>query len=234
MQKLNVLYFAHVRAAVGLSRETLEVPAALTVAAFRAFLLARHPGLEAVIDACRVAVDGEFAGLDALIPDGAEVVLIPPVSGGAGAAAAAHRGELPRVWIGPELLDATVTERLSARVGGPAHGAIVTFVGAVRDHARGQVVSELEYEAYVPMAMAQLERIADEVEAALPGVKVAVHHRVGLLVPGDVAVVVAVGSAHRKEAFAACQRVIDRLKEDVPIWKRETGPGGAVWIDDRP
>jgi len=142
--------------------------------------------------------------------------------------------DTPRVHIGPEVLDTAAHDALTALVAGPTHGAVVTFVGQVRDHARGQAVSVLEYEAYVPMALKQLGAIADAVEDDFSGVKVAVHHRVGVLGIGDTAVIVAVGSAHRKAAFTACQAVIDRLKADVPIWKRETGPDGAVWVDDRP
>jgi len=226
MQKLNVLYFAHVRDLVGIPRETLELAARCTVASALAELCRRHPGLERLLPRCRVALNGEFVEVSAAVGDGDELVLIPPVAGGSGA--------LPRVRVGTEVLDGAAIASLKSLVSDPRHGAVALFVGDVRDHARGYAVNKLEYEAYIPMAERQLQRIIADLEADSPSIRIAVHHRVGLLDIGDTAVIVAVGSPHRKEALAACAEVIERLKRDVPIWKRETGPDGAVWIDDRP
>jgi len=234
MMQLNVLYFAHVRERVGKRQETLALEDGADVAAAVAAIVGLYPDLGPLMPAIRVALDGEFTSLDAPLHDGAELVLIPPVAGGAGTPPATGGAGVPAVTLTEEALDAARQEALGARVAGPGHGAVVTFVGAVRDHARGRAVERLEYEAYGAMAQRQLEGIVAEVEATWPGVAVAVHHRVGTLTVGEVAVVVAVGSAHRAEAFAACQRVIDRLKEDVPIWKREIGPDGAEWVSDRP
>lgn len=222
---LNVLYFAHVRERVGLASESLELPAGATVAEAVAVLVARYPALAPLMPTVRVAVDGEFVASAHLLRDGAELVLIPPVAGGCGTAVVA---------LTEEPLDSARHEALTRLVGGPSHGGVVTFVGAVRDHARGQVVTRLDYEAYGAMALRQLERIIAEVEAEVPGTRCAVHHRVGTLAVGDVAVIVAAGSAHRDEAFSACRLVLERLKRDVPIWKREHGPDGAVWVADRP
>ncbi len=230
---LNVLYFAHVRERVGRSEERLEVPDGATVADAVALLVMRYPALEALMAVVRVAVDGEFAALDAPLHDGAELVLIPPVAGGAGTGPAAP-ADLAAVDLTVEPLDAARHEALTQLVSGPAHDGVVTFVGAVRDHARGRAVVRLEYEAYGAMARRQLERLVAEVEAAVPGSVCAVHHRVGVLDIGDVAVIVAAGSAHRDEAFTACRMLIDRLKQDVPIWKREVGPDGAEWVSERP
>lgn len=222
---LNVLYFAHVRERTGLSSERLECPSGATVSDVVRLLAARHPSLKPLLPSVRVAVNGEFASVDAVVPDGAELVLIPPVAGGA----VAPRAALTHA----PLTDATLGE-LTALVSGPAHGAVVTFSGTVRDHARGRQVTRLFYEAYERMALTQLEAVAAEVEAAISGVRVAVHHRLGMLEIGDVAVMIAAASAHRAEAFDACRRTIDRLKEQVPIWKREIGPDGEEWVSDRP
>lgn len=230
---LNVLYFAHVRERVGRSEERLEVPEGATVADAVAALVARYPALEALMSVVRVAVDGEFARLEDPLHEGAELVLIPPVAGGAGTPPAGSPGT-PAVALTTEPLDAARHEALTALVSDAAHGGVVTFVGAVRDHARGHAVARLEYEAYGTMAVRQLERLVAEVEAAIPGTRCAVHHRVGVLEIGDVAVIVAAGSAHRAEAFDACRMLIDRLKQDVPIWKREVGPDGAEWVSERP
>lgn len=117
-----------------------------------------------------------------------------------------------------------------ALVEGHSYGGLVTFVGAVRDNTRGRRVLRLEYEAYAPMAVKKLEEIAAEAKARWPEIRVAVLHRVGVLLPGEAAVVIAVASPHRKEAFLACEHVIDRLKQDVPIWKKEVYADGEVWV----
>jgi molybdopterin synthase catalytic subunit len=111
-----------------------------------------------------------------------------------------------------------------------AAGAVCLFLGTVRDHNDGRAVVRLEYEAYAPMALAEMKRIADELAADTPGVRVAVLHRTGALVVGDVAVVCAASAPHRGEAYAACRALIDRVKARVPIWKREHGPDGAYWV----
>ncbi len=115
-------------------------------------------------------------------------------------------------------------------VSDPGQGGLVTFTGVVRNHSRGKTVTRLDYEAYGEMAQKQLARIAQEATRTWPGTRVAVAHRVGSLVPGDLAVVIAVSAPHRKEAFRACELVIDRLKEDVPIWKKEYAEDGEVWV----
>jgi len=109
-------------------------------------------------------------------------------------------------------------------------GAVCVFVGDVRDHSDGRAVVKLEYEAYPSMAVAEMKRIAAELEAESPGVRLAVLHRVGTLRVGDAAVVCAASAPHRGEAFAACRALIDRVKARVPIWKREHGPEGAYWV----
>lgn len=139
----------------------------------------------------------------------------------------AERPPAPRALVtANELsLDAVVSS-----VSHAGAGAIVTFAGTVRNTNDGRPVTKLEYEAYVSMARAEIERIADEIERDVPGARIAVHHRVGELVVGDVAVVCAASAPHRGEAFRACRLVIDRVKERVPIWKREHGPNGPYWI----
>jgi molybdopterin synthase catalytic subunit len=109
-------------------------------------------------------------------------------------------------------------------------GAVCLFLGMVRDHNDGRAVVKLEYEAYPAMALAEMKRIAEELAAETPGVRLAVLHRTGALVVGDVAVVCAASAPHRGEAYAACRALIDRVKARVPIWKREHGPDGAYWV----
>lgn len=119
-----------------------------------------------------------------------------------------------------------------ARVARPGAGGIDVFVGCVRDENDGRAVVLLEYEAYLPMALAEMNRIGDEIERATPdgSVRVAAAHRVGALRVGDLAVVCAASAPHRAEAFAACRALIDEIKHRVPIWKREHGREGAYWV----
>lgn len=211
---LTVLYFAAARDAAGTARETLEaVPA--TVAELRRLLAGRHPALEPVLALCRIALDQELAADGDPVPPGAEVAVIPPVSGGA-----------PLFRVVDRPLD--VAEVVAA-VAGPGRGGVVTFTGTVRAESRGKQVVRLEYQAYLPMAERTLAEIGGAVEAEF-GAAVAVIHRVGLLAPGEAAVVVAAAAAHREPAFRACQAVIERLKKDAPIWKREVYRDGSEWV----
>jgi molybdopterin synthase catalytic subunit len=112
----------------------------------------------------------------------------------------------------------------------PDAGAIAVFIGTVRDHNQGQPVSLLEYAAYESMADREMRAILDEIASEQPDAVLAVLHRTGSLQIGDLAVVCAASAAHRDEAFRACRAAIDRIKERVPIWKREHGKGGAHWV----
>ena len=109
-------------------------------------------------------------------------------------------------------------------------GAVDLFLGLVRDHNEGRLVSLLEYEAYDAMALAEMERIVGETEAAWAGVRCAIAHRTGPLAVGELAVVCAASAPHRAEAFAACRRLIEEVKRRVPIWKHEHGPDGVSWV----
>jgi molybdopterin synthase catalytic subunit len=120
--------------------------------------------------------------------------------------------------------------RLVAAVQDPAAGGIATFTGTTRDHNEGRRVTLLEYEAYPGMAEREMERIGAEAARRWPICKIAMVHRAGRVPVGEASVAIAVSAAHRDEAFAACRFAIDRLKEIVPIWKKEHFEGGEVWI----
>lgn len=212
---ITVLYFAAARERTGRSSEQID-GAAPTVRALLELLAGRHPELAPLLPHLRVAVNHAFTEGDACIPEGAEVALIPPVSGGSG-----HFRVLDRPLELSEVI---------AAVSAPGRGGIVTFSGAVRDNTRGKTVTHLDYEAYVPMTERVLAEIGAEAEARWPGCRVAVSHRVGRLLPGELAVVIAAAAPHRAEAFRACEHVIERLKQDAPIWKKEFTSDGAVWV----
>jgi molybdopterin synthase catalytic subunit len=110
-------------------------------------------------------------------------------------------------------------------------GAVVTFAGVVRDNSRGRRTEYLVYDAYGEMAEKKMREIGEEIRARWHVVRVAVLHRIGRLEIGEISVLIAVSSAHREPAFEACRYLIDRLKETVPIWKKEVWTDGEAWIE---
>lgn len=116
------------------------------------------------------------------------------------------------------------------RVRRPEAGGLAVFIGTVRSTNAGREVTRLEYSAYDSMAEREMTRIAEEIEAEVEGARVAAMHRTGELGVGELAIVCAASAPHRAEAFAACRLLIDRIKERVPIWKKETGPDGVEWV----
>jgi molybdopterin synthase catalytic subunit len=213
--------FARLREQAGMEIETIELPAGSTLADVYEALRQRHPALEGDRTAVRAALNQEFRDWTSEVSDGDEVAFIPPVSGGAHAVGVLF--ELTR-----DPLDA---RRLEAAVSHAGAGAICTFTGIVRDNSRGRSVTHLDYEAYAEMATAQMRKIADEIAEKWPESRVAMAHRTGRLEIGEASVVVSVSSPHRAEAIAACKWGIDRLKESVPIWKKEHAADGTYWIE---
>jgi molybdopterin converting factor subunit 1 len=213
---LTVLYFAAARERAGTSRESVDWTPSLRVRELLEALSTRHPELRPLLPHLRVAVNQEFQSLEAPIPDGAEVALVPPVAGGSDCFRLSDR-----------LL--SVDEVVRA-VEGQERGGLVTFTGTVRSETRGRRVRQLAYEAYPGMAERALSVIGEEIEARWPGARVAIVHRVGTLQPGDAAVVIAVAAPHRAAAFEGCRLAIERLKADVPIWKKETFEDGEEWV----
>lgn len=215
--QIQILYFAVFREKLGREAEAIELPAGARVRDAIDALAARHAPIAALRSRFRVAVNQDFTDDDHVLADGDELALIPPVAGGSDA--------YVKLLEEPLSLD-----RCIAAVGGPAMGGIVTFTGMVRRHSRGTTVERLEYEAYGSMAVREMTRLVAEIEAEVPGARLAIEHRVGKLGIGDLAVVIAAAAPHRAEAFTACRAMIDRLKDSVPIWKKEIGEDGAEWV----
>jgi molybdopterin synthase catalytic subunit len=218
--QITVLLFGALREAAGAKELQTALADGASVAELRRVLFEAQPALVALAGRLRIAVNREFASDDRVLADGDEVALLPPVSGGG-----------PRCTLSERPLD---PDAVAARVRGADAGGVVSFVGAVRDHARGRSIEHLEYEAYPPMALAEMEKICDAAAERWPGVRVAIAHRVGHLAIGDLAVVVVAAAPHRAQAFEACRFAIDTLKESVPIWKKEVARDGAYWVDDHP
>jgi molybdopterin synthase catalytic subunit len=141
--------------------------------------------------------------------------------------------QTPLLWIGtaPLAMDPLVRAVTARGETSGSDGAVTTFLGLVRNHNVGRRVTHLEYEAYEALALRAFDRIAAEVTARWPGARMALHHRIGRIEIGDASVAIAVASAHRGDAFAACRYTIERVKQIVPIWKREFFDGGDVWIE---
>ena len=133
------------------------------------------------------------------------------------------------IAVTSDRLDLDALVQLVSGSGG--FGAITTFLGIVRDNNQGRRVTHLEYEAYEPLAVKALEQIRGEAVVEWPDVRLAVQHRVGRLAIGEASIIIAAASAHRAHAFAACRYVIERVKQIVPVWKREYFDGGDVWIE---
>ena len=217
---VRVRLFGAVREAVGEKELALQLASGASAGDLRRLLAEDHEVFEQFGERLAVSVNFEVSSPDTILEDGDEVAFLPPVSGGAGSCTLSER---------PLDVAATI-----ARVSGPGMGGLVTFIGAVRDNARGREIRHLEYESYPEMAEREMQKVVDEAAGRWPGVKVAIAHRAGRLEIGDLAVVIAAAAPHRGEAFEACRFAIDTLKQTVPIWKKEVATDGEYWVDDRP
>lgn len=225
MNRITIRLFATLRERAGTSELSRNFPDNATVAEIWRSLGEEFPALRGHRDTVGFAVNQEYVDGDYRPRAGDEVAFIPPVSGGAGSGGAAP-------WIGPitigrESIDVAALEHA---VGEPRAGAIVTFAGTTRADNAGRRVIRLEYEAYEAMALSEMRRLANQAGERWQIVRIAIAHRIGLVNIGETSVAIAVAAAHRAEAFEACRFAIDRLKEIVPIWKKEYFEGGEVWI----
>lgn len=216
--RLSVRLFASAREAVGSSKIDLELPRDANVGTLIGVLRNEYP-LLATLPELVISVNYEYAPADRPLDERDEVALIPPVSGGA--------AEDARFAITEEEL---TTEAVSDLVRSPDCGAVTVFLGTARRVSRGREVEYLEYEAYPEMAIRKMRQIRDEIQARWGTDRLAIRHRVGRIELGVASVAIAVATEHRAEGFAACHYAIDRLKEIVPIWKKEVWVGGGEWI----
>lgn len=198
-------------------------------------LQARRPALRSFQKAIALAVNYEYSDGAAELHENDEVALIPPVSGGTEEDRSSVQQAAPLVSEHASLVYAPIDqETISRSIKHPADGALATFDGIVRDNSRGRKTLYLDYSAYEPMALRQLEELAREAVAEFAVRDVNIVHRLGTLQIGETSVYIAVASAHRAAAFEACRWLIDTLKRTVPIWKKEYFEDGAVWADGEP
>jgi len=219
--RVRVLGFASAGDALGAGELAVELPAGSRVEDLRRRLDAEHPGLGPLWPRLAVAVDGRLARAEEPLADGCEVALLPPVSGG---------GSDTGLCDGP--LDPA---RAIAAVAGAGRGAVVVFLGTVRDRHRGRPVAGLAYSAYRPMAEGVLRRIVADLEADADDLRAAIVHRLGEVPVGEPSVVIAVASPHRAAAYQASRTALERLKAEAPIWKRERyADGSEAWREEEP
>ena len=222
--KLSLVYFAAARELAECAQQQVVLESSeCDVSALCAWLSHNKPRLAPYLPRMRFAVNGEIASAHAALRDGDEVTVLPPVAGGSALAGSV----LAEVRHEPLSVDEVLRAVQHAGAGG-----VVVFLGVVRDHADGKPVARLDYEAYVELANKEMQRILQALMQEHAGTRLAATHRVGELTIGDTAVVVAASAAHRDEAFRVCRLAIDRIKETVPIWKKEWSPdGSALWVN---
>lgn len=229
MVRIQLLLFATVKDRIGQSRLSLELADSATIADAKAMLSRDFPAAKRSIETAIAALNEEFSHADAKLSDGDTLALFPPVSGGQGDPAK------PEVFLLP---DGPVNhDEIIAAITTPATGAVCLFSGMVRGATdrpgHQKETAHLEYEAYTPMALAKMKQVADEIRDMWPSVQgIAMVQRVGVLKVGQNTVLIACSSGHRDEGcFEAARYGIDRLKEIVPVWKKEVGPQDESWIE---
>ncbi|MBI2965706.1 MAG: molybdopterin converting factor subunit 1 [Chloroflexi bacterium] len=222
--RIKVLFFAGLRERAGARSAELELPAGATVAMAIDQAQRATPRRWKPTTLLMTAVNEEYVPPSYELKEGDELALIPPVSGGAIETAASDF-----IKITSERLDPAT---YSAKVRADFDGAVVTFEGVTRNHNEGRKVLYLEYEAYRPMADRKIRELIAEMKQRWAVDRVAVGHRIGRVDIGETSLVVAVSAAHRRPAFEAALYFVDRLKEVVPIWKKEYFEGGEAWIGD--
>jgi molybdopterin synthase catalytic subunit len=221
MKRLTIKLFATLRERAQASEIEREFGESATMEEIWRALVKEFPALAGHKDSVGFAVNHEYVDGAHAPRAGDEVAFIPPVSGGAGDAG------IGPITLGPLPIDIGALE---AAVNDPRAGAIVTFAGTTRRDNAGRAVLHLEYEAYGEMALSEMNRIAGLAAERWPIVRIAIAHRIGRVDIGQTSVAIAVSAPHRAEAFEACRFAIDRLKEIVPIWKKEYFEGGEIWV----
>lgn len=220
MANVIVKFYGPARDRAEVEQVSIEIAAGETVGGVAGKLAEKYPKLGQSLG-IRLAVNRTFVPLSHVVQDGDEIAVIPPVSGGAPA---------PRVGLTTEPL---VTDAVVAELRRPDAGAIATFAGTVRAELEGcKPLTALEYEAYREMALEQMETARQKAIEKFGVLDAAVHHRLGRISLGDASILVVVVSAHRVEAFDACRWIVDKVKADAPIWKKNIwADGSAEWVD---
>lgn len=226
--EITISLFAGLVDRIGTSRLALEVPEHnLSVHQLKELLAETYPSAASLITVSFIAVNQEYARGDVIITAKDEVALIPPVSGGEPEQVDNTPPSEERYSITTEPL---CVETITQKVITANHGANLTFIGTTRELTGNKRTLHLEYEAYIPMALSKLRQIGSEVEQQWPGALCAISHRIGKVEIAESSVVIAVSSPHRAHCYEASRYAIERLKQIVPIWKKEIWEDGTQWL----
>jgi MoaE-MoaD fusion protein len=231
--KMKILFFAAVREQVGMSSLELEPESEQTVGEVWGKLLVLYPQLGKFGSGLLFALNQEYATRESAIKGGDELAIFPPVSGGAAdpeseVGAAAHQ-DFFQIVRSPIQLESLI-QQLSL----PEDGAVVSFLGTVRNNALGRRTRHLEYEGFEPMALKKLMEIGQAIHQQWEVNRIGIVHRLGRLEIGEISVAIVICAPHREAAFDACRFAIDTLKMIVPIWKKEFFMDGEVWVEGKP
>lgn len=244
--KVKVRLFASYREAAGAPLVEVHLDEGAGGQALWKALIARHPALAVLPAPAGYAVNDEYVSGTRPLRESDEVALIPPVSGGSGTDGEWGDGGSQAEAVGVKrgsgarppfiaITDRPISvDQILRQAADPGAGAIVLFLGVVRDNARGRRVDHLRYEAYEELARRELERIAAAITDRWSVTRVVIVHRTGRLEVGEASVAIAVSAPHRNAAFEAGRFAIDTLKQIVPIWKKEVWEGGEAWVGAEP
>ena len=225
--QVRVLFFGILRELTGQSSESLNLPERASLADVLKHYEGRIPSMRNWSSALAMSVNQEYADPKSELHAGDEIALLPPVSGGGDTA-------IDRVCVTKITREKIETAALLEKIKAPEDGAVVVFEGIVRNHSRGRRTRYLDYEAYEPMALKEMNGLIEQAFSRFSVRELVLVHRIGRLEIGETSVAVVVASAHRGSAFDACRWLIDTLKRTVPIWKKEYFEDGAVWADGEP
>jgi molybdopterin converting factor subunit 1 len=225
---VRVLFFGAARESVGCERVDMELRAPASAESAFEEILSRYPELRRFGRSLLFAVNQEYARKDSEVRAGDELALFPPVSGGAESEKRIEEACQDFFELTTREIDVGAVAR---RVVPPTCGATVTLDGYVREWTRGRRTLYLVYEAYAPMAIAEMRRLGREAHERFDIAHVGIVHRTGRLEVGETSVVIAVSAPHRRAAFEACEWAIRELKRTVPIWKKEFYEDGEVWVE---
>lgn len=224
--RVRVLFFGVLKDLVGRAEDALDVPSGSTLQDVFETYSERFETLRGKRSSILFARNQEFAAPGTLLADNDEVAFLPPVSGGSNMAAEAAERNVFAIVRMP--IDSQALARSLQR---PEDGAVVVFEGVVRNNTKGRPTAYLDYEAYEPMALAQMKQIGQEILSDFELGRIGIVHRLGRLQIGEASVVIVATAPHRRPAFEAALKAIDRLKREAPIWKKEYFEDGAIWVD---
>ena len=235
IMQVRVLYLGMLRDIASRGHEVVTLAEGARLSDLYSQLEQRFPELAGFRNSIALALNQEYSNAAAELHDNDEVALIPPVSGGSTDEDSTDEHPLPLISEHARLVNQAIkTAPILAATRHPEDGAVAIFDGIVRNNSRGRRTLYLDYSAYEPMALRQMEQLARQALANYAIHDVRLVHRLGRLQIGESSVYIAVASAHRTAAFDACRWLIDTLKKTVPIWKKEYFEDGAVWADGEP